>query len=142
MIPLNVIPWRLIGILVGVGLLAAALWWVTNRIRVSYEAEAQRDAARAELVTERAQNAANIGKIATDLSEREAAAGLLLGRMDALDARFNGLLLNLPPPDKLVSSQEVPGAPCPRVSIGPEFFRVFNEAGAPAGAGPAEAQTH
>lgn len=39
------IPWKLVGAAVGVALLAAILWWVQARIRVSYQAEQERDAA-------------------------------------------------------------------------------------------------
>ena len=39
------IPWRLIGVLVAVGLLAWGAMWTVGRIRVSYQAEQERDTA-------------------------------------------------------------------------------------------------
>lgn len=38
------IPWKLIGIVAGAAAVAAILWWTQSRIRISYQAEQQRDA--------------------------------------------------------------------------------------------------
>lgn len=58
------LSFKVIGYLLAAAALAGALWWVGNRIRVSYEAELERDAARAELKQEREQNAANLKVLA------------------------------------------------------------------------------
>jgi hypothetical protein len=137
--PLAAIPRRLIGVGVGVLALAGVLWWAQGRIRVSYQAELERDAAKSELKAEREQNAANIGAIAQDIADREVDAGKLFGRLDEINARFDGLQLNLPPPAALVQRSEVPGEPCPRVGISPDFVGVWNSAATEAG--PAEAET-
>lgn len=39
------IPWKLIGIVAGAAAIVAVLWWTQSRIRISYQAEQQRDAA-------------------------------------------------------------------------------------------------
>lgn len=39
------VPWRLIGTVVGVALIAGFLWWAQGRIRISYIAERERDTA-------------------------------------------------------------------------------------------------
>lgn len=43
------IPWKLLGYGIAALALAAVLWWVSSRIRVSYQAEQERDAAVANL---------------------------------------------------------------------------------------------
>jgi hypothetical protein len=137
---LKAIPWRLVGALAGAALILWAAWWVTNRIRISYQAELERDAAQAELKTEREQNAANIGAIAQDIADRESDAGKFFGRFDAIEARFDGLQLNMPQPAALVQKAEVPGEPCPRVGVSSDFVGVFNSASTEAGSAEAKAR--
>lgn len=122
------IPWKLIGIVAAAALLTWAGVWVTHRIQVSYQAELERDAALADLTTEREQNAANIGKIAGRITFTEALGKDLSAKLAGIDDRFNHLRFELPLPENLIQSKEKPGDPCPAVSIGPEYFRVFNAA--------------
>lgn len=131
-IPTN-IPWKLIGTIAAALVLAAVLWWVGNRIRVSYEAEAERDQAKAELKTEREQNSANLVKIADRVDSTERITKGLSTRVAGIDLKFNGLQLSVPPPANLIQTKEKPGEPCPVASIGPQFFGVYNAAGTEGG---------
>lgn len=131
-LPTN-IPWKLIGTITAGLVLAAVLWWIGNRIRVSYEAEAERDQARAELKTEREQNTANLAKVADRVDVTEQIAKGLSTRVAGIDLKFNGLQLSVPPPANLIQTKEKPGEPCPVVAAGPEFFRVYNAAGTEGG---------
>jgi hypothetical protein len=136
---LKAVPWRLVGALVGVGLLAWGALWLAGRVRISYQAEIERDTARAELKTEREQNAANIGAIAQDIADGERDRGALISRLDAIDHRFGSFLVGLPKPEKLIQKVEVPGEPCPRVGLSPASVELWNRSATEAGLAEAEA---
>lgn len=134
------IPWKLIGYGAAALVLVIALGWVGNRIRVSYEAEVRADTAEAALKDERAQNTANIGKIAGRVGFVNALGKDLSGRLGAIDDRFNHLRFELPPPEALIQKKEVAGDPCPHVGLSADFVRMWNAASTEAGL--AEPQAH
>lgn len=126
-----------VGALIAVAL---ALVWLAHRVRVSYVAEHQRDAVTAELKAEREQNAANIGAIAQDIQENERERGFLATRLDAIDKRMGGLLVNVPKPEALIQTRELPDAPCPHVGLSNAFVGVYNAASTEAGSPEAQAR--
>lgn len=132
---LKAVPWRLVGIIAG----ALLLIWIGHRVRVSYTAEAERDEAREELVTERKQFAANIGAIAQDISENERERTQLATRLDAIDSRFDNLRIEFPDASQFVQTTEVPNAPCPRVGISAATVELWNRASTEAGLTEAKA---
>jgi hypothetical protein len=136
-ITLGAVPWRLIGAGLAIVALAGAVLWVGHRVRQSYTLEHQRDAALADLKTEREQNAANIGAIAQDIHESESERGALALRLDAIDKRFGNVLVTLPKPETLVQKKESPDAPCPRESIGPVAVELWNATATEAGSSEA-----
>lgn len=80
------IPWRLIGIAVGVLAIVGGLWWVQHRISISYSAERERDTAVANLTNYQAavETAARVA--AAQLATDQKADAAMASRMTALQA--------------------------------------------------------
>ena len=117
------IPFRIYAY-AGVALLVAGfVWWGS---RVLHKAN-ERDAAVAELASERAGRAADAAMMAKRLADSEVRRQQLSDAMQAIADRFNAI--TVPAPKTLIETVEVPGA-CPRVGLSADFVRVWNDASA------------
>lgn len=114
------IPWKLIGIAAGALALTAILWWVQARIRVSYQAEQQRDAAIANLSSYQAsvETAARLAAVQQAADQKADAA--LASRMDALQADNEALRRAV---SRIPSTVEKPDANgVPRLAISGDWW--------------------
>lgn len=114
------IPWRLIGIGAAALVLAAVLWWVQARIRVSYQAEQERDTAIASLSAYQAsvETAARVAA-AQQLSDQKADAALVarLGSLESDNEALRRALARIP------STTEKPDANgVPRLAIAADWW--------------------
>lgn len=114
------IPWKLIGYLAAAAALAGILWWVQGRIRVSYQAELERDAAiathRTYVDAVQASAAIAAGKLERDQQNDVEFAG----RITALEndnAELSRILAGTPASVEVVDDQGKH-----RVAINPDWW--------------------
>lgn len=114
------IPWRLVGYLAGAAALVMVLWWVQSRIRVSYQAEQQRDSAIASLTTfrESVARAARVAAAQRELDQKADAA--LNARMAALQAENEAIRRALTRLKATVETTDAQGHT--RVAIDPDWW--------------------
>jgi len=112
--------------------------WLAHTFSTWREKAGERDAAVAELKQVRTQADANLKAIAQDIAEDRQGRIDFAAAMAHIDSQFAGIVI--PTPAQLVQSKEMPGEPCKRDSLGPDFMRVWNSSGA--AAGPAEDKAH
>lgn len=115
-----VIPWRLIGALVAVGLLAWGAMWTVGRIRVSYQAEQERDTAIANhkaYVTEAERKA----EAATEQQAKDQAADKVTAeRLDKLADEVGRLRRAIAGIKPTVEKTDASGNP--RTAINPDYW--------------------
>jgi hypothetical protein len=113
-------PWRLIGIGVGVLVLLASLWWVQARIRVSYQAEQERDQAVAQHKAYRESVQAMAARTAQRMELDGIADTETAQRIESLEAESLRLAASL---DRIPATVETPNENgTPRVSINPRWW--------------------
>ncbi len=120
MIPLPAFSWRLAGILAGVAVIALALWWAQGRIRISYQAEQERDAAVANLASYQlaVETAARVA--AAQLAADQKADAAMASRLTALQAENEALRRALA---RIPSTVEKPDANgVPRLAVAGDWW--------------------
>lgn len=118
MIPSAAIPWRLVGACVAVGLLVWGALWLGRRVRISYQAEEQRDAAIANLDAYRASVEAAARVAAAQLAKDRAADAALTARIADLQFELETLRRALARIPATVEKPDANGVP--RLAIHPD----------------------
>lgn len=114
------IPWRLIGIVAAAALLAWAGIWVTGRIRVSYQAELERDTAIATHADYKAK-AEKAAAEASALAERDALFDAnTAARIEALEGQRDRLARMLARINPVAETHDANGNPT--VAINPDWW--------------------
>lgn len=123
MIPLAGLPWRLIAKGVGILLVVAGLWWAQARIRVSYQAEHERDAAIEQHAAYREAVQASAIRAVARMEIDAAADAETADRIEKLESEAAGLRLAA---SRIPSTVEKPDAKgVPRLAInGPWWLCV------------------
>jgi hypothetical protein len=127
MIPLPAFSWKLVAKIAAVLAVLLVLWWVQARIRVSYQAEAERDAAKAALT----QYEAAVAEREKKATAERARAALRSAGLAVTLAKVSGEIEALrSQPIQSVVYREKPaqGGVCRDPRIGPEWVGVWNQA--------------
>jgi hypothetical protein len=126
MIPLPAFSWKLVAKIAAVVAVLLILWWVQSRIRVSYQAEAERDAAKAALTQYEAAVTAREKQAAAERARAALrSAGLAVtvakasGEIDALRNQHVQSVVYREKPSQ--------GGVCRDPRIGPEWVGVWNQ---------------
>lgn len=102
------IPWKLIGYVAAAAVVMTILWWTQSRIRVSYQAELERDNERAEYVAYRdavqASAAIAAGKLERDQHD-DAEHGARITELQNANAELSRILAGTPASVEVVDDQ-------------------------------------
>lgn len=114
------ITWKLAGAAIGVGLLVWAGLWITGRIRVSYQAEQERDAAVANHAAYKTLVEGAAARAAARMELDALADADLASRIDALDDERRRLAAAVSSIKPTVEKPDENGVP--RVAIDPRWW--------------------